>query len=82
MKILKVSTPVITSPLTYVHNKSLSSAIFPTRLKFSEIKALHKKGDRTDVTNFRPISSLTSFSNILEKVIQRGAKVGIQFHSV
>jgi len=63
MKILKVSTPFITFPLTYICNKSLSSGIFPSRLKFSEIKPLHKKGDRTDITNFRPISLLTTFSN-------------------
>ena len=30
MKILKVSTPFITSPLTYVCNKSLLSGIFPS----------------------------------------------------
>jgi len=68
-KILKVSTPFITSPLTYICNKSLSSGIFPSRLKFSEIKPLHKIGDRMDITNFRPLSLLTSFSKILEKVI-------------
>jgi hypothetical protein len=69
MKILKISTPFITSSLIYVCNKSLSSGIFPSRLKFSEIKPFHKKGDRTDITNFRHISLLTSFSKILEKVI-------------
>ena len=69
MKILKVSTPFITSPLTYMCNKSLLSCIFPSRLKFSEVKPLHKKGDKTDITNFRPISLLTSFSKILEKVV-------------
>ena len=68
MKILKVSTPFITS-LTYICNKSLSSGIFPSQLKLSEIKPLHEKGDRTDITNFRPISLLTPFSKILEKVI-------------
>ena len=68
-KILKISTPFITSPLTYICNKSLSSGIFPSRLKFSEIIPLHKKGNRMDITNFRPISLLTSFSKILEKVI-------------
>jgi hypothetical protein len=66
-KILKVSTSFIISPLTYICNKSLSSGIFPSQLKFSEIMSLHKKGGRTDVTNFRPISLLTSFSKILEK---------------
>ena len=68
-KILKISTPFITSPLTYICNKSLSSGIFPSRSKFSEIIPVHKKGNRMDITNFRPISLLTSFSKILEKVI-------------
>jgi hypothetical protein len=43
MNILKVSTPFITSPVIYKCNKSLSSGISPSRLKFSEIKPLHKK---------------------------------------
>jgi hypothetical protein len=38
-----VSTPFITSPLTYICDKSLLSGIFPSQLKFSEIKPLHKK---------------------------------------
>jgi hypothetical protein len=59
---LKVSTPFITSPLTYIGNKSLSSGVFPYCLKFSEIKPLHKKGDRMDITNFRPIPLLTFHS--------------------
>jgi len=45
MKFVKVSTPFITSLLTYICNKSLLSGIFPSWLKFSEIKPLHKKGD-------------------------------------
>jgi hypothetical protein len=28
MKILQVNTPIITAPLTYIYNKSLSSGIF------------------------------------------------------
>jgi len=43
MKILQVSTPCIISPLTYICNKSLSSGIFPSRLKFSSIKPFYKK---------------------------------------
>jgi hypothetical protein len=36
-KILKISLPFIISPLTYICNKSLSTGIFPTRLKYSQI---------------------------------------------
>jgi hypothetical protein len=75
MKILQVNTPIITAPLTYICNRSLLSGVFPSQLKFSEIKPLQKKGDpyrkkeTTDIIKFRPISLLTSFSKILEKVI-------------
>jgi hypothetical protein len=44
----------------------LATGIFPDRLKFSEAKPLFKKGDKTDFTNYRPISLLTSFSKITE----------------
>jgi len=69
MKILKVGTHFITAPRTYICNKSLSSGSFSSWLKFSEINPFYKKGDRTDINNFWPISLLTSFSKILEKVI-------------
>jgi hypothetical protein len=49
----------------------LSTGIFPDRLKYSEIKPIYKKGDKTLITNYRPISLLTVFSNIFEKVIYK-----------
>jgi hypothetical protein len=69
VKILKMSAPYILSPLTYIFNKILSKGIFPERLKFSEIKAVYKKGTVSDFSNYRPISLLTSFSKIIEKLI-------------
>jgi hypothetical protein len=38
-------------------------------LKYSVVKPLFKKGDKKDITNYRPILLLTSFSKIFEKVI-------------
>jgi hypothetical protein len=32
VKMKKLGTPFISSPLTYIHNKYLSSGIFPSRL--------------------------------------------------
>jgi hypothetical protein len=42
-KILKLCIYYISSPLTYICNRMLSSGIFPTRLKFSEVKPIFKK---------------------------------------
>jgi hypothetical protein len=45
-KLLQISSSFIISPLTHICNISLSSAIFPGRLKYSEIKTLFKEGDK------------------------------------
>jgi hypothetical protein len=45
------------------------SGAFPQCLTYCIGKPLFKKGDRMDVSNYRPISILTSFSKIIEKVI-------------
>jgi hypothetical protein len=68
-KILKISAPFISYPLSYIFNKSMLSGIFPTRLKYTTIKPILKNGDKKNVANYRPISILPSFSKILEKII-------------
>jgi hypothetical protein len=68
-KILKISAPFISSPLSYIFSKSMISGIFPTRLKYATIKPIFKNGDKINVANCRPISILPSFSKILEKIM-------------
>jgi hypothetical protein len=67
IKILKLSLPCIISPLIYICNKSLLRGIFPTRLKFSQIILILKKGNKSEMSNYRPISVLTSFLIYLRK---------------
>jgi hypothetical protein len=69
VRILKISLPFIISPLTYICNKSLSTGLFPTRLKYSQISPIFKNGSKTEMSNYRPISLLTSFSKVFGKVI-------------
>jgi hypothetical protein len=47
----------------------LRTRVFPERLKYAVIKPLHKNGDIEDMTNYRPISLLTSFSKVFENII-------------
>ena len=70
-KILKASAPFILSPLTYIINKVLASGIFPDRLKYPEVQPLFKKGKKTEISNYCPISLLPSFSKMIEKIIYK-----------
>jgi hypothetical protein len=63
---LKASAPFILSPLTYIFNKVLATGIFPDQLKY-----LFKKGNKTEISNYRPTSLLPSFSKIIEKIIYK-----------
>jgi hypothetical protein len=69
IKILKMSASSILSPLTYICNKTLATGEFPDRLKYAIIKPMYKKGSKVKISNYRPISLLTSFSKIFEKLI-------------
>jgi hypothetical protein len=38
--------------------------------QYATIRPLFKKGNKDDINNYRPISILTSFSKLFEKVMQ------------
>ena len=59
----------IAKPLTHIFNLSLTSGIFPEKIKLSEVIPLYKKGHKDQVTNYRPISLLVTLSKILEKCL-------------
>ena len=60
---------IISFPLSYIYNYSLNTGIFPDRLKIAVVKPLHKKGDKSNISNYRPISLLPTFSKIFEKAM-------------
>jgi hypothetical protein len=45
------------------------TGFFPNQLKVSIVRPLNKKGDKTNMSNYRPISLLTTFSKVLKKVM-------------
>ena len=56
-------------PLALIFNLSIDTGCFPECFKHSTITPIFKAGDRTDVTNYRPISILNSFSKVFEKLV-------------
>jgi len=60
-KLLKISSPSISSPLKYFCNTALSKGIFPDRQKFSLIQPLYKNGSKLDMTYITLSSLLKNF---------------------
>lgn len=60
---------LICSVLTHILNLSLSEGVFPDILKLSVVKPLHKKGDREDLNNYRPITLISVFAKIFERIM-------------
>ena len=56
-------------PLTHIINKSLKEGVFPSELKLATVVPIFKAGDTNKITNYRPISVLSFFSKVLEKII-------------
>lgn len=67
--ILKKCIHYILKPLCYIINNSLKYGIFPDLLKLALIIPIYKNGDESNIENYRPISLLSSFSKIFEKVV-------------
>ena len=66
MKIVKYFISSIVDPLCFIFNKSFTKGIFPTSLKIAKIVPKFKSGDKADIRNYRPISLLPVFSEILK----------------
>jgi hypothetical protein len=59
------------SNLTFLLNSYLFKGVFPESLKLSLVSALHKSGDKTNPSNYRPISITPVFGKIFEYLILR-----------
>ena len=66
-KIIKDAKPTLAPILTEIINLSYDAKIFPDSMKIAKIKALHKKEDNNDFSNYRPISILPTLSKIFER---------------
>ena len=67
--IAKICILTIPEVIQNILNSSLKTGRIPDRLKCADIITLHKKGEKADPNNYRPISLLNSFSKILEKTV-------------
>ena len=60
---------VFTNALAGVINRSFQQGLFPRQLKIARVTPIYKDGSKSDVSNYRPISLLSSMSKIYEKLM-------------
>ena len=60
-----------TEALAKIITASFEQGIFPQSLKLARVVPVHKGGSKAEVANYRPISLLSSFSKIYEKLMHR-----------
>lgn len=65
-RFLKGGALVLASSLTHIINLSITTSTVPKELKEATVKPLFKKGNRLDISHYRPVSILCIVSNILE----------------
>ena len=70
--LLKVLSEHIAIPLYDIINGSVSNGIFPDMMKLAKVIPLYKKNSPDDSSNYRPISLLSVFSKITEKLMHTG----------
>ena len=69
--ILKILKPFFSNWLSIIINLAFEVSVFPDFLKLAKIIPIHKKGCKLDHVNYRPISLLSVFSKIFEKVLYK-----------
>ena len=71
INILRISAPILVPHLVKIFNLSFRTGIFPNLMKLAKVIPIFKAGSKFLVNNYRPISLLSVFSKIFEKIVHQ-----------
>ena len=66
---IKQTVSSFINPLFHIFNLSFTTGVVPAQFKMAKVIPIFKAGDKSSMDNYRPISLLSSFSKILEKLV-------------
>ena len=70
-RILKELAKPLSFPLSDLFNASLIKGKVPALWKQANVTPIHKKNDPSDITNYRPISLLSTVGKVLENIVHK-----------
>ena len=69
VSILKYANEILSEVLSNTFNKSIKLGTFPSKLKMAKLIPVFTSDDETDPNNYRPLSLLSCFNRIFEKLV-------------
>jgi len=69
VNIIKLSKHITAPVLTTIFNNCVAEGIYPDALKVAKVIPIHKSGDISNPSKYRPISIVPHFSKIFEKIL-------------
>jgi hypothetical protein len=67
--VIRDCAAVFADPLCFLFNLILNTSCYPMRWKTSAVRPIHKKDDRSEITNYRPIALISNFAKVFEYVL-------------
>ena len=67
--VLKETAKEMSEPLAIIYQKLLNEGVCPDEWKSANVTPIHKKGDKTDPSNYRPVSLTSQVCKVLESII-------------
>lgn len=80
--LLKNCIEFIVTPLSYICNLSFQKGIFPEKLKTAKVFPVYKKGNKSIMSNYRPISITNPFGKVLEKLMHSRLTSYLNKHNI
>ena len=71
VKLLKILKEYLAKPLEVLFNCSFATGVVPMSFKLARVIPIFKKGSQTCVSNYRPISLLSIFNKLLERLMYK-----------
>ena len=68
-RLIKLASGPLSLPFTRICNESILSGQVPEIFKISNVTPIFKSGSMSELGNFRPISVISSFSKVLERLV-------------
>ena len=71
IKFIKLASPIVPPVISDLFNLRVKTGVFLDDIKVAELIPIFKQGSKMYCSNYRPISLLSSFSKIFEKIVYK-----------